>query len=120
MATTITHSTGSIAAFVNGYEAEREARTIVHLILNRSEPDVTLRAPGLRTGTLKLLIADQAEALTAYGILSVPQVFAIADPDTPAIDMSFVIPDGSPIGIALDPETQDAWILTVPFAEVTP
>lgn len=118
--TTLTHSTGSLMVFVNGYEATREARTIVHPILNRSEPDITLRPAGLRTGTLTLLIAEQADAVSAFGILSVPQVFTITDPDTPAIDMSFVTPEGGTIGIALDPETQDAWILTVPFAEVSP
>lgn len=120
MATTITHSTGTIVpAVVNGYEASREAKTIVHGVLNRSNPDVTFRAPGLRVGQLRCIIATQADAITAFGILSLPQVFAITDPDTPAIGMSFVVAGGD-LTIELDDETQSVWIITVPFAEVLP
>lgn len=120
MATTITHSAGTFSPFLNGYEAESEARNVVHPILNRSDPDVTYRAAGLRTGTFTILIGEQADAFAAYDILRLPQTFAISDPDVPALSMSFVIPEGTKIGIALDPETQAAWIITVPFAEVLP
>lgn len=120
MSTSITHSFGSITPeVVDGYTASREARTVVHPILNRSDPDITLRATGLRTGSLSCVFKDQASAITAYGILSVAQVLTLTDPEVPAVDMSFVVAEGD-LEIALDDETREVWIVTVPFVEVSP
>ncbi|MFE6733428.1 hypothetical protein [Microbacterium sp. NPDC057650] len=120
--TSIAHSTGVIVPLqVNGYEATRDVRTIVHPILNRSSPDVTFRAPGLRSGTLSCLFADEAAAVTAYGALSVPQVLVLSDADVASIGMSFVVgPEGEQLTIGLDPTTRRRWLVTVPFVEVTP
>lgn len=118
MATIITHSTGVITPeIVNGFEAEREARTIVHTILGRSDPDITLRPFGLRTGTLKLVFATGAEAAAAVTALTFPQVLALSDPDVPQVAMSFVITEGS-LAPKLDPQTRTVWLIDVPFQEV--
>lgn len=120
MTSTITHSTGTISpTVINGYEATREARSVVHQILNRSDPDVTLRAPGLRRGALKCVFATEAEAVSAFGVLSIPQVLVLNDSTAPSIGMSFVVADGD-LHVTLDPETRVVWIVTVPFVEVSP
>lgn len=116
--TSIVHSSGVIVpTIVDGYQARREARTIVHPIINRPNPDVTLRAAGLRTGALRCVFADEAEALSAFGIFSSPQVLALTDPDRASIAMSFVVADGD-LDIALDEVTRNVWIVRVPFVEV--
>lgn len=121
MTSTITHIGGTITpTLIDGYEADREARNIVHDIVNRSDPDVTFRAPGLRRGAFKCVFANQLDAVAAFGALSIPQAFTVADTDVPSIGMTFVVPDGQNIRIALDNTTRRTWIITVPFAEVLP
>jgi hypothetical protein len=117
MASTVTHSTGTITpTAIEGYESEREAYTVVGDILNRSNPDVTFRAFGLRTGSFRLIFADEAAALAAEAALSVPQVLTINNPDVASLVMSFVIAGGS---LSLQQDTH-FWRLLVPFHEVTP
>lgn len=118
MATVITHSTGVITPeVVNGFESERETRTIVHTIIGREDPDITLRPAGLRTGTLTLVFATGAQATAAEIVLSFPQLLALADPDVPEVAMSFVVPPGR-LAAKLDPESRRTWLLEVPFQEV--
>jgi len=110
-----------VPELVDGYEAAREVRNVVHPVLNRSNPDVALRQPGLRAGRFRCLFPAQEDALDAYARLSVPQVFTIADPDVEAVDMSFVVgPEGESLTIGLDDATRSVWWVTVPFVEVTP
>lgn len=117
---TITHSTGTITPeAVNGYSASREARTVVHPILNRSNPDITFRAPGLRKGTLTCVFAVEADALAAFGVFSTPQVLTLTDPDVPTVGMLFVAADGD-LTITLDDKTSVVWLVQVPFQEVSP
>lgn len=119
MATTITHSTGTITPdLIDRFEAAREAHTVVHDILNRSNPDVTLRAPSLRRGSLACRFVQEADAISAFDVLSVPQVLAMTNADVPAVDMSFVVALGD-LTISLSGDTQ-AWWVTVPFVEVAP
>lgn len=118
--TTIIHGTGSITPeVVNGFEASREARSIVHTILGRPDPDVTFRPAGLRSGTLSLVFADGATAASAEAALTVPQVLTLTDPDVPKVGMSFVVAGGG-VRTVLDDETRTVWIVEVPFQEVTP
>lgn len=119
MATVITHSAGVITPeVVDGYEATSEARTIVHTILGREDPDITLRPPGLRTGALTLVFATGAAAASAEAVLRFPQVLELSDTDAPNVAMSFVVATGD-IAPKLDPETRRVWTLTVPFQEVS-
>lgn len=118
VSTGITHTGGTITPeVVNGFEASRAARTIVHTILGRSDPDITYRPAGLRKGELSLVFGTGAEAAAAEAILVTPQIFTLSDPDVPEVAMSFVVADGD-ITRALDLETQSVWIVGVPFQEV--
>lgn len=119
MATVITHSTGTITPEeVNGFASAREARTIIHTILGRSDPDVTLRPAGLRTGTLKLVFATGAASAAAEAVVRYPQVLTLSDADVPEVGMSFVVAEGE-ITNTLDLETQAVWVLEVPYQEVS-
>lgn len=119
MASVIIHSTGTITPnVINGFVATREARSIVHTILGRSDPDVTFRPVGLRAGTLTLVFADGSAASSAEAALIVPQVLTLTDPDVPEVGMSFVVAEGDIVS-RLDDGTQKVWIVEVPFREVT-
>lgn len=121
VSTIITHNTGVITPeVVNGYDAAREARTIVHTILGRPDPDITLRPAGLRSGTLTLVFATGAAAASAEAALLFPQVLVLSDPDVPQVAMSFVVgPEGQASTRSLDLDTQTVWLLELPFQEVT-
>jgi len=116
--TTITHASGTIVpAVVDGYEASIEARSIVHVILGRADPDITMRPAGLRTGTLSLVFDSRAEAWAAVAALSIPQVLTLTDADVPEVGMSFVVAGGA-LEPRLDDETRSVWTVAVPFQEV--
>lgn len=117
--TTIGHSEGVISpTIVDGYEATRTPRTIIHPILGREDDDVTFRPTSLRRGTLSLVFASEADARSAVAMLAVPQVLTLADPDV-SIGMTFVVAEED-VQIGLDDETRDVWIVSVPFREVRP
>ncbi|GAB6856475.1 hypothetical protein [Microbacterium xylanilyticum] len=119
MATTITAGASVITPLlVEGFEAARSGGAIVHTILGRANPDVTLRPAGTRTGALELLFADEAKANQAWSALAVAGVFTLAS-DERAIGMTFVIPEGERIGLKLDDTTRNHWHVTVPYREVT-
>jgi hypothetical protein len=146
MATTITYPGGIIApTLVNGYDSERATGTVVHQILGRSDPDVTIRPAALRSGRLRLIFADTPASSSDGGLVydgdgyivetgggSVPAgadskacedahaaggVFTLGGEERTSIPMSYV-PKGA-IRRTLDPDTMDVWIVEVDFHEVT-
>lgn len=121
---TITHSAGVLVPkLVEGYVATREVRTVVHTILNSSSPVVSLRPPGLRSGSLRCLFPVQADAVSAFAVLSTPQVLTLHASEVPAVNMTFVVAGSRGSGelsIDLDDETRSVWWITVPFQEVAP
>lgn len=120
MTTLIITPAGTFApVLVEGYEASRSGGTLVHEIIGRADPDVTLRPAGMRTGKLTLLFADEAAAHAADGALSAGIVVTLVD-DARSIGMSFVIPNGQQITLTLDDTTRNHWHLSVPFQEVAP
>ncbi|WP_295012489.1 hypothetical protein [uncultured Microbacterium sp.] len=119
MTTTITAGTATITPLlVEGYTAARDGGALVHRILGSSAPDVTLRPAGMRTGSLVLLFDVEGTARAAWTALSGAVVAVLTDTDR-AIGMSFVVPDGQPLSLALDDVTRRHWHLTVPFQEVS-
>lgn len=120
MTTTIAHTGGTITPLaVEGYRASRPARTIVHDILNQQNSDVTFRAFGLRTGTLRLVFRGESDALRAYDSLSVPQTLTASNTDVEAIAMAFVIAGGD-LDLEQDDEDAALWRIIMPFREVRP
>lgn len=118
MSTIITHGAGTITPeVVDGYEAVRQARSIVHNIIGRPDPDVTFRPAGLRSGTLSLVFATSARAHAAASVLAVPGRFNLTDVAVPEVSMAFVVAGGE-ISVQLDSATRTVWTVTIPFQEV--
>ncbi|KNY06868.1 hypothetical protein [Microbacterium sp. GCS4] len=118
--TTITHSAGVITpTIVDGYRASRAARTIVHRIIGRPDPDVSYRPASLRSGQLTCVFAVEADAHAAEAVFSVPQPLTLNDTDV-SIGMTFIVPEGGSIEVELDDETRDVWLVRVDFEEVVP
>jgi hypothetical protein len=121
MTTTITDGvTSTQPLLVLTASHERAGGTIVHDVLDRPEdPDVTLRAPGTRQGTLELFYDDQADALAADALHAAAVVLALADTADPSKDMNYVVPRGATLGLRREiPHAR--WIVTVPYREVAP
>jgi hypothetical protein len=119
MSTLITSGSDTITPIlVMGYEAERESGNIVHQIIGRANPDVTLRPARLRTGNLELLFSSEADAMDCVSTLANAGVCAVVSDERATVIMSFVL--AGRLRHALDPETRDNWIVTAPYQEVTP
>ena len=113
----ITHAGGSITPLaVTEYKVEQQAGNIVHHILGRTDPDITLRPTGLRSGTLTLVFTTSAAADDARRQHAAGAVFALTSAAVPAINMSYVLAGrlGTIQGNA------NEWTLTIDFQEVTP
>ncbi|TQJ31945.1 hypothetical protein [Microbacterium sp. SLBN-146] len=118
----ITHGASTITPTeILGYTSERESRNIIHAILGRSNPDVTLRPAALRTGTLIMGFHganSEADSASAEALHATGGVFTVLSPDRGTIEMSYVA--AGRITRELEDETRDAWVLRVDFQEVAP
>lgn len=115
--TTITKSGVSIIPkMVVGYTALTRSANIIHTIIGRPDPDVSLTDDQLRTGSLTLLFTTPAAAWEAHEMHRHSGVLRIFDQDIPAINMAYVR-DGE-MQIQLDPVSRTLWTLTIGFQEV--
>jgi hypothetical protein len=104
-----------------GYADASEGGNIIHPILGRAEPDVTLRPGGLRSGTLTLGFqgaTSESDSAVARALLNSGVVFNIVSTDRGTIEMAFV--RSGQVGRELEDNTRDAWTVTVDFHEVAP
>ncbi|OJU42016.1 MAG: hypothetical protein BGN97_04480 [Microbacterium sp. 69-10] len=119
MSTTITRSTDAASIIpelvLNGWDSTDEPRTIVHEILGRETPDVTLRPAAPRSGTLRLLFPDAASAEVARKFHRAAAVFTTVS--TLAWVPAAYVPAG---GIRTAQQEGRRWVLEVPFQEVAP
>lgn len=117
MSTTILHAGGVITpVLVDGYTATREAGSIVHDILGRTTPDVTLRPALTRSGTLRMLFTDEAAATDAEAVLSGAEVFTLASDERATVGMLFTVADR--VQLELDDATRNVWIVSAGFREL--
>lgn len=120
MATISTGAAIITPSIVLGYQSAREPRTIIHDILGRESPDVTLRPASLRAGTLSLgFEGDGAEASsrTAEALLSAASTFTFSEDGVASVAMTFVV-SGSSISRELENETRAAWIVSFGYQEI--
>jgi hypothetical protein len=105
-----------------GYTAQRTSGNLVHEILGKAGPDVTLRPARLRSGTLTLgfeSATSEADSKTAADLLATYDgVFSLISAERASVDMSWVVAEGGRISRDLDDLTRDAWVITVDFQEV--
>jgi hypothetical protein len=102
---------------LQNYRASREGRTLVHGVLNSAAPDVSFRPFGLRSGSLTFAFDSAATAHAFVNAAAMPQTLALAAPEVPGIDMSFVAA-GDDLDIEQDDSVSTVWYVTVPFQEV--
>lgn len=116
MATTITNGTDTLTpTLIDGWEATREARTIVHQILGSNEPAVTLRPQGLRAGTLEIVVGTDASlAASIEEMLCAGELLALASTSQP-VGMSFVV--SGDVTTRLN-ATRKVWLISAEFQEV--
>lgn len=129
-----------VPTLIDGYQVSRESRNVVHSIVGRAQPDVTLRPASLRKGTLRLVFGGTSSSSEyvffdgyitlldldatdpeqaskdAFDAHSEPNVFVLRDSTRPTVEMTYVV-DGQ-IGRELDPVTRRVWIVTVDYQEI--
>lgn len=118
---TITHlptATALDVELVVDYEMTRETPTVVHRIIGRADPDVTIAPTRTREGTLHLIEHGDAPAAQLAAHLAQLGRYQLVVPDAPTAGMTFVV-----VGVASlrldDPElSRRAWSLDVPVVEV--
>lgn len=119
MATTLTNGTDTVTpVLVTGYESARETQTVVHRVIGRADPDISLRPAALRTGTLELLFDSETDAEAAELAHAQAAIWTLTDFDRSTVGMSYVVADGS-VTRTLDDETRTYWTVAVPFVEVS-
>lgn len=117
MATTITTGTTTITpTLVTGWQASQESRNIVHTIIGRSTPDVTLKPANMRTGTLEMLFETAADADEARIVHMEAAVFTLTSSELAEVNMAYVV--AGTISSVLEDETRRLWTLSVDFQEV--
>ncbi|SDT69445.1 hypothetical protein [Jiangella sp. DSM 45060] len=119
MTTTITDGTTTLTPLlVLGWAPARQARTRVHQLLGRPDPDVTLRPHALRAGQLRILCADEVAAAAMEQMHAAGTVLTLADDDVATAAMAYVV--SGQLTTELDQVTLLRWVVTADFTEVLP
>jgi hypothetical protein len=99
-------------------ESNAPSRNILHDVIARDYPDVTLYPAGLRTGQHVFLCADEASSVAIENIHKRTAVITYTPDGISSMGMTYVLaPDGN-VARTLDPQTLRRWIVTVDFQEV--
>ncbi|MDL9978851.1 hypothetical protein [Microbacterium candidum] len=101
---------------IHGFESSREAGTIVHDVIGRANPDITLRPASLRTGTARLLFADETASKSAEDALSLAVTCTLT---TELASASFPFVVRGPITRTLN-ESRVTWLVAFEFQEIAP
>lgn len=104
---------------VLGLSDTHESRNVIHRIIGRPDPDVTLQPAELRTGTLKLFFMTESDADAAVALHRQAGVFVLSIPERPSFDGFSYVLDGR-IQRELDDVTLRRWTVEVQYREVQP
>lgn len=118
---TITITCGAASASprqILSYKSSRTARNLIHDIIDRADPDVTLKPAGLRRGTLEMLCLDLTAGLAMEALHAGEGVCVLEDTERPGRNMSYV--SAGDISLELDLQTGTRWIVSVDYQEVSP
>jgi hypothetical protein len=100
---------------VDGWEESAETRTKVNAIIGGGI-DYVLYPASLRSGQFVAVYEDESDAAAAFRMHQQAAQFTIEDTDRPSIGMSYIV--NGTIARALDDESREYWLVTVPFQEV--
>jgi L-lactate permease len=116
----ITHGATTLTpTAVTNVTSTRQSGNLVHEIIGRAEPDITLRPASTRVGVLELAyVGPDSEDDSALAELThaTGAVFTLHSPDVPSLGFAYVL-DGA-LERAQD-TTRKAWTVRVPYREVT-
>lgn len=101
---------------VDGFNSDRDSRTLVHAIIGTSTPAVAVQDAGLRTGNATLLFPSLEDAQDAEDSFKLAAVWTYTDPDHAGISMSFVIT--GQLHTELESQSRDLGIVTFGYQEV--
>lgn len=119
MTTTITTGATVITPeIITGWNTSQDSRNVIHEIIGRQDPDVTLQAAATRTGTLEMVFTSASAAETARQAFVNGTTFLI-ESDLTWLDGLTVVMNGS-ISTALEDVTRELWTISADFQEVTP
>lgn len=118
MATITSGSLSFSPVLITAWEVSQTSRNVIHTIIGRNDPDVTLKPATTRSGTLQLLFSTATAANTARSILANGTVFTISDSETWLNGLDFVM--SGTISTALEDSTRNMWTIQADFTEVIP
>jgi len=117
MTTTISSGATTITPeLVTGWESSNETYNIVHDILSRSTPDITLRGSTTRSGTLTMLFLTEASCETARALHAGANVLTLASTEITAANFDYIV--AGPVVTMLENVTRSYWTLTVDYREI--
>lgn len=117
MTTTITSGATTITPeLITGWESKNDTFNIVHDILSKSTPDITLRGSTTRSGTLTMLFLTEAACETARALHVGANVLTLASTAIAAANFDYIV-SGS-VSATLEDNTRRYWTLSVDYKEI--
>lgn len=114
MGATLTSGSTTIAPIAfSDYTSEQEGGSIRHEILGRTNPDVTLRPAGLRTGSFTLDFASETASSSARTALTAAAAWTLTHTERTSVNMRFI-----PRRISRPVDAGGRWVVTVSYEEI--
>lgn len=114
-------STAKTSAFtpqiITGWTTYQNSRNVVHEIIGKASPDVTILPGSTRSGSVETVFTTQADAENARLVLSNGTTFTIKDSETWNNGYTFVT--NGTIKQELEEVTRDLWTVTFDYTEIT-
>lgn len=104
-------------SLITAWAVSQTSRNVVHEIMMRATPDVTLKPASSRSGTLDMLFSSSTEAEAARVALAAGTVFTISGAETWLEGFTFVA--SGTISATLDDSTRVLWTVSADFREVS-
>lgn len=105
-----------VPMMVLGWNASNRSRSVVHAVIGRADPDVTLRAAATRSGDLSILCESEAQANEVVALHVAGLVLTLTEDVLTTVSMEYVV--AGDIRAELNPDTRSRWVVTVPYQEV--
>lgn len=116
MTTTLSNGTTTLTpTVVLGWNSEQSSKTQIHEILGSATPDVTTRPALLRSGTLEVLFATEADANTCRTMHTAAGTFTLASTDLSYISFDYVVT--GTVKVEMD-DTYTQWLVSIGYQEV--
>lgn len=98
------------------YETETESNNVLHRIIGKGEPDVSLADDTTKMGTLHLFFDTKADAWEAFTLLRDTSIWTLSDTDHEEINMDFA--RQARMKLRLDSVSRRRWIIEMDYQEI--